>query len=77
MATQSRVETLGFHLKTDSYTSITETWIACNGSIKSGPPGTVTVGESPPGVPQIGELFFDETVDKLKVYTSSGWKLAN
>ena len=49
-------------------------WVSVS---KQGPPGVATVGLSPPGTPQIGELFFDESVDKLKVYTTSGWKLAN
>lgn len=44
---------------------------------KTGPPGRATVATTSPGGPQIGELWFDENIDKLKVYTSTGWKLAN
>ena len=44
---------------------------------KTGPPGKAAVGTSSPPSPTIGELWFDETIDKLKVYTSGGWKLAN
>lgn len=49
-------------------------WVSVS---KSGPPGQATVSSSQPSGAGIGELWFDESISKLKVYTSSGWKFAS
>ena len=49
-------------------------WVSVS---KSGPPGQATVSSSQPSGAGIGELWFDESISKLKVYTSSGWKLTS